>query len=142
MNNSVDVYVDVFAKRLNDVKAFLSKIESLPTNAQIENILNEYDDLLILLDSLYYIGRGIAEGTIILPENAKNAADYIFELSVQNINRDGLFFGGPINDRVMVGQKSSDAIHCYRIMKDEKADNTFLPNKWVARTPETGTQTA
>lgn len=29
-----------------------------------------------------------------------------------------------------------------RIMKGEKADNTFLPNKWVARTLETGTQTA
>lgn len=29
-----------------------------------------------------------------------------------------------------------------RIMKGEKADNSFLPNKWVARTPETGIQTA
>lgn len=29
-----------------------------------------------------------------------------------------------------------------RIMKGEKPDNTFLPNQWVARTPEKGTQTA
>jgi len=29
-----------------------------------------------------------------------------------------------------------------RFMNDEEADNTFLPNKWVARTPETGIQTA
>lgn len=106
-----------FADKENNEFDFFSFSEIKP---QVENgiaamelLLKCTDDELIMFDTLYYTGRAIKCGQLRLPKSPYEAKNDVAKMCVFNMEHDGLSFGKPKNNSVMIWQKASSSIIAY-----------------------------
>lgn len=68
------------------------------------------DDEIIMLDSLYYVGRDIKQGLLNLPLNKSAASTDVIKSCLLGLKRDNLEFGKPKNENINIYGKSLSSI--------------------------------
>lgn len=68
------------------------------------------DDVIILLDTLYYVGRSIVSEELRLPKNPYDARTDVKKKCILNMEYARLEFGKPINDQINIYGKQKAVI--------------------------------
>lgn len=128
--DKIDVFLSKYRDLLPKVQVVLNELKPLTEKENVFNIhsfLNHKSDIstgmsqikilkscscdeLIMLDSLYYLGRATSSGELNLPKNPHEAKRDAIKFCVLNMGHDHLEFGKPINNEINIYGKKPSSI--------------------------------